>query len=735
MRTWLRWDGCGAKIECTHKIIEHQSLWDLFPWSQNVQSDCRLVLSQLCDRVHPNMTDSSDEQSRQVYRPVASSDSDSDSGSEDEKRPKARRPRPPTGFGTSRRESALKLANDIGSSRWESATANVPFVKDTYDWKKDVKGGTIDKAKREHILKHNDVLNTSVPYSRTPEVPFASQEDVKAAYGKSRSATFGSSGRQDILVQYNVMGVAMPRSDCADAKFVDNPMPTIDSRFKAPRSFNIGKGSSRADHAKLVNSLGVAMPQDLTGQNRTELLEHPKNDSRFRRVRGAEDWAKQKTSREDIHKQANVLGSSTYHSYNPDADWPEDVYKTYRSGLGGVFAQAGRDEVLKHHNSLKVLVPHNETANVDYVQNPISKMDSRFRSNPSFSMGASKREDVFKQFNSLQASVPVGRTDTVKYVDNAISTFDSRFRSSTSPRFGADKTERDDILKLHNVLGVAMPSSLTSNASFAKVSDMKHLSTSKRVPSAHMGSSKREDIYKQANSLGSLLPIDRTPHADFAATKSKIDSRFPSSTSATFGVTTREDALKLHNSLNVALPSKEAGKTPYLHPDEFSDSITRNHARKGKGKWVNHEMGISSRTQHWKLANVMKVTTPFSAHTANVDFPKQVGYGLASYDPETGEQKRILNSKIRRAPGVSFGTTSREDALLQRDALIGSHPPHSRRVDRARRARESIETSGHGKKPRVPKTCTRASKLHFKVSNMLLVSAVESQIVRHCNCA
>eukprot|EP00750_Incisomonas_marina_P019735 INCI3613.4.p1 GENE.INCI3613.4~~INCI3613.4.p1 ORF type:complete len:663 (-),score=110.76 INCI3613.4:1389-3377(-) len=622
---------------------------------------------------------------------------DSEDGDEQEQRQDGEEPRSsrkkdpkrrPSTFGTATRAAVFKLNNELGSSRWDSDTANVPFFDTSHNWGKQVKGGSFDRAKREEILQHNDGLGATVPYSQTADVSYVSRDGLNAAYGASRSAVMGTSSRGDLLLQYNVMNAAFPRTDSANAKFVDNPLSPIDSRYKSPRSVDIGRGSTREDHAKLVNSLGVAMPKDLSATSPTELLEHPKSDARFRRVRGAEDWSKQKTSRDDIHKQANVLASSTYSSQNPDADWPQDVDKVFKTGLGGAIPKAKPAELLKHYNSLKVLVPHTGTADVDYVDKPISKHDSRFKTVPSFTWGASKREDVFKQYNTLHASIPIGRTDTVKFVDKAISNFDSRFRSSTSPRFGADKTQRDDVLKLNNVLGVAVPSSLTANASFAPTSAMQHLSSSRRVPSATMGSSTREAIYKMSNPLGAALPVDRTPHANFCATKSKIDSRFRSAPSATFGVSNREDAMKLNNSLKVALPSREASKTPYLHPDDFSDSITRNHARRGMGKWADHEMGIASRTQHWKEANVMKVQTPFAAHTANVDFP-----------------------------GVSFSTTQREDALLQRGALSGAHPPHSRRAAREKLYQKQIkqQIAGGHKKPGVPRTRVIPSKTHFKV--------------------
>jgi hypothetical protein len=644
---------------------------------------------------------------------AASSSQDEDESEGDQP---VHQPRAQIGFGTSTREAVFKMNNELGSSRWESDTANVPFFNTSHNWGRAVIGGSLDKAEREEILKHDNVLGASTPHSPTAEVAYPSRDDLNAAAAASRSAVFGKSDRGDLILQYNVMRVPVPRTDAADAKFVDNPLSPADSRYRSPPSFDIGKGSTREDHAKLVNSLGVAMPRDMSETSPTELLEHPSSDSRFRRVRGAEDWSKQKTARDDIHKQANVLGASTYASVNPDADWPEDVDRVFKTGLGGAIPKAKPAELLKHYNSLKVHVPHDGTANVDYPDKPISKFDSRYPAQPSFTMGASKREDVFKLYNTLGASIPVGRTDTVKYVENAISTFDSRFRRPTSPRFGADKAERDDVLKMHNSLGVALPSSLTANATHAKVSAMEHLSTSKHIPSAHMGSSKREDIYKMANPLGAALPIDRTPNADFTSANSKIDSRFPSATSATFGVSDRQDAMKLYNSLKVPLPSKEAGQTPYLHPDDFQDSITRNHARRGKGKWVNHEMGIASRGQHWKEANVMGVPTPFAANTAGVDYPQQVGYGLSSYDPSTGKQRRVMDSRIRHAPGVSFGTTTREDVLLHRDAMVaGAHPPHSKRVQRELERLLQEESQGPERRPSVPRTKTVPSQLHFKV--------------------
>ena len=76
------------------------------------------------------------------------------------------------------------------------------------------------------------------------------------------------------------MRVPLPKTDCADVSFVDNPMSTMDSRFRSPITFDLSKGTTRADHMKLLNTLKVAMPKDESSAASSELLEHPQNDSR-----------------------------------------------------------------------------------------------------------------------------------------------------------------------------------------------------------------------------------------------------------------------------------------------------------------------------------------------------------------------------------------------------------------------------------------------------------------------
>lgn len=615
--------------------------------------------------------------------------------------------KPSPTFGTSIRDAALKESNGLRSSKWESETFTTSSTR----------GSSFDACTRDEIYHQGSFLkNVTLPFSHTPTVNYADPESFKALLGSPQHATIGTSKRDDYMVQYNVMRVPFPKLDFPNTDFPKNPMPTVDSRFRAPPSVYLGAGASRADHEKLANPLGVQMAQDMSHIKSTELLDHPKNDSRFHRVRGAEDWSKQATSRDDIHKQANVLGSSTYTSLNPNADWPANLDKQFKSGLGGVIPKAKPEEILKHYNSMKVCVPHAGTSNGNYLKKPISKFDSRYRTQPSFSMGSSKRDDIFKQYNILAASSPVGQTDTVKYVDNAISNSDSRFRSQPTPLFGVSKAQRDDVYKLNNALGVYCPTNATSNATMAGTEAMKYLSTSKHVPSVHMGTATREDIFKQANPLGATIPVDRTPNANFTTkTKSKIDSRFCTAPSATFGVSNRDDALKLVNSLNVPVPKKDASNTPYLLPDDIAGSITRKYARKGKGKWVNHEMGISSRTQHWCEANVLKVPTPFSVHTRDVDYPAEVGFDMSNYSKKTGKEIRIFNSRRRRVAGVTFGKSQREDVNLLRNPTRALHAPHSHRLARQQMSDENVKVKA--RRPPIPTTKInrRTRGLKFKV--------------------
>lgn len=625
----------------------------------------------------PNADDLNLNQSSSDVEATVTEDMYSESGSDSER--EALRKKPST-FGHSSRQSSELMANVLRTSRWTSETKDVPFVENRYDWTANSKIGPMDRANRDEILKHYNSLSVLLPISQTSNAEFAPQSALNANRGSSRSAIIGTAKKEDILKQYNVLRAAQQKFDGLNVDWPDKTISQIDSRYRSQPHAHFGY-SKRSDAEKLVNSLHVAMPKNMADVKARELLHHPKNDSRYRRVRGAEDWSKQKTKREDIHKLSNVLGASTYTTLTPDAGWPEDVYKVYKTALGGTISKASPEELQKHYNSLKVHIPHTETANVGYVDEPISKFDSKYATPPSFSMGVSKRADIFKQYNVLGAASPIGITDNVNYVKNPISKMDSRFKSVNCSNFGASITERDDVLKLHNNLGVYLPSNLTCNATFAKASDLDKTSNRPRASAASFGKSKRSAILKMANPLNSSMPIDRTPLADFSTkTISSIDSRFRKAPSATFGVSNREDALKLANTLNVSMPQKETSKTPFLLPDDHHSSITRNHARRGKGKWVDHEWGISSRSQHWKEANVMKVSVPFSAYTADVGFPEKIGFDISYFDKDSGKQRRVVNSRLRTTPGVTFGKSNREDVCLQFNGLSVNHGPHSNEI-------------------------------------------------------
>ncbi len=351
-----------------------------------------------------------------------------------------------------------------------------------------------------------------------------------------------------------------------------------------------------------------------------------------------------------------------------------------------------REDVFKLANSLNILQPFSNTPNVNYVDSAISSIDSRYHTAPRVPMSTAKRDDILKLANPQRVPMPMSITSECRYVEHPISKFDSRFKRSVKTNFGKSKTTRDDVFKQRNTLEVQMPYSYTKNVAFISGDFPSYNSRFKRPTAPSISTTKREDIFKQRNSLGALLPgVSETSKFLYVENAiSQYDSRFRSIPKPTFGVSKRGDILKQANPLGVALPSKN-NSTQYL-PQDYNDSLRKDFSKK---KWTDHTMGITSRFDIWKQANKMRVSVPYSKTPTTEYLTRK-------------KAMNTTNSKIKRTPGCTFSSTNREDVSLQNNVLGVLQLPHSKRSTREKKMK------GYVKKPHVPRCRTKPSKTYFK---------------------
>ena len=191
----------------------------------------------------------------------------------------------------------------------------------------------------------------------------------------------------------------------------------------------------------------------------------------------------------------------------------------------------------------------------------VTDMDSRWKTQPRVHFGHSKRDDILLRANDLGSYLPKDYShqgaDSVD-INKLVSPMDARYR--TSPSFSMGASKRGDIEKLSNPLGVPMPQ--TDNADrpiyCAPSSFEKAAAAARRGGCGHtMGASSRGDALKLYNPQNVPLPKDlshQDDRTDFTKLVSPMDSRYKRPRSCTFGVGEREDVILLANPLGAKHP-------------------------------------------------------------------------------------------------------------------------------------------------------------------------------------
>ena len=188
-------------------------------------------------------------------------------------------------------------------------------------------------------------------------------------------------------------------------------------------------------------------------------------------------------------------------------------------------------------------------------------MDSRWKTAPRVHFGYSKRSDVLKRANDLGSYLPKDYShqapNTVD-INKLVSPMDARYK--TPPAFTMGASERDDVIKQANPLGVPMPQLDQADRPVycAPSSFEKAAAAARRGGCGHtMGASNREAVLKLYNPQNVPLPKDLSAQddkTDFTKLVSPMDSRYKRPRSCTFGVGNREDVILRANSLGVFHP-------------------------------------------------------------------------------------------------------------------------------------------------------------------------------------
>ncbi len=282
--------------------------------------------------------------------------------------------------------------------------------------------------------------------------------------------------------QANPLGAYVTKdySEMSDSTAADGTISKIDSRWKRPPSVHFGH-SKREDIELRANDLGVYQARDHSNYDPRPLQLVTDMDSRWKtqpRVHFGH------STRQDILLRANDLGSYL----------PKD------------YSEQGPDSV--------------------DINKLVSPMDARYKTPPSFTMGASKREDVEKLANPL--GVPMPRYDQKDApIHSPPSDFD---RAAAAARRGGcghtmGASSRGDVLKLYNPQNVPLPRDLsqqddqTDSSKLVSPMDSRY----KRPRSCTFGVGEREDVILLANPLGAKHP----PHSLRAAElKARQDAFF-----------------------------------------------------------------------------------------------------------------------------------------------------------------------------------------------------------------
>ena len=179
------------------------------------------------------------------------------------------------------------------------------------------------------------------------------------------------------------------------------------------------------------------------------------------------------------------------------------------------------------------------------------------------SFGAADREALYKQVNPLGAYISkdyseVSESGSTLYVSPA----DGRFRRPPNAHFGY--SSRDDHEKQANFLGApqAQDHSEVNDTTDASKIVSKMDSRYATAPSATFGVSKREDILLRANDLHTYQPKDYShvkDNVDIGRLIKAIDQRYRTPSTPPIGTAARNDYLIRANPLGVYLPQDKSG--------------------------------------------------------------------------------------------------------------------------------------------------------------------------------
>lgn len=226
---------------------------------------------------------------------------------------------------------------------------------------------------------------------------------MDSRYKTAPSVSFGVSARADILKRANELRTYQPKdySQSGDSVDIGKLTKAIDQRYRTPATPPIAS-ASRDDYLIRANPLGVYLSKDMSNFSDTHDFEKVISpmDSRFRRPPSAHFSV---AKREALQKQANPLGVyiSKDYSHMPDNTDPNKLISPHDSRWKNQprvpFSTSKRDDILKQANVLGVAQPSSITSTVKYPDKTISDFDSRYKTQPRVPIASAAREDIYKQ--------------------------------------------------------------------------------------------------------------------------------------------------------------------------------------------------------------------------------------------------------------------------------------------------------------------------------------------------
>lgn len=378
------------------------------------------------------------------------------------------RNQPRVQFGVSKRDDIRKQANTLSVPMVNNTTSTVDYSDSgisQFDSRFVTKGSAhFLHADRDAILMQNNALGTSLPrdYARMGQSDSVDTAALCRAidqrYRNQPRVPMASSKRSDILIRANPLGVILPQ-DHSQATNTADPKKILtftSSKFRRPPATKFGN-SKREDKKFMANPLGTYMPKDyshMEDNTDPDKVISPM-DSRFRTAPKVSIGS---STREAYAKQSNLFGVVEMVS---DCEGTYDVDKYHsmaaislkkRNQKTKGFGTSKRDDLEKLNNPQNVPMPYSYTANVRYVEKPISKLDSRFKRAASAGFGHGNREDIILQANPLGATLPP-RASIQKVNENR-----SKRRLSTSNSRRSTLTSSDGRLSQSRAGRVRLPS-------------------------------------------------------------------------------------------------------------------------------------------------------------------------------------------------------------------------------------------------------------------------------------